>query len=594
MILQALNAYYDRKSKSSPNELAPIGFELKEIPFIFEINQDGDLIQIEDTREGSGKKKRARAYLVPQGVKKTSGIAANLLWDNAEYVLGIDTKSEHFPFYGCFCDACDLIRKDLSKRQMRVDDQHIFFWDKAANELGHLNNDCGLEAVQAFFEKLDLKQLSEFLHWKEIKKTNPNISFRLHGQHDLVCQSHQVIAAVQEKSLEGGGEKQHCLITGDHHEVERLHPSIKGVWGAQSSGANIVSFNLDASESFGKKQGGNAPISKQAVFAYTTALNHLLRQDSPQRMQIGDTSTIFWAEEMTDFEQALPNMFGEPNQDDPDRNFRAVEQLFKSIHNGRYTGDDKNNRFYVLGLAPNAARIAIRFWSVSTVAELAEHIAKHFDDTKIVHSPKEMAYLPLFRLLVSTASLGKAENIPPNLAGETMRAILAGEPYPQTLLGAAVRRIKAEQHISYPRVALIKACLNRQKESTEEDIHVSLDENNTNTAYQLGRFFAVLEKIQEEANPGLNATIRDRYYGSASSSPVTVFSTLIKLSKHHLAKLSKGRAINIERLIGEIMTSIQDFPAHLTIADQGRFAIGYYHQRQELFTKKENKDVSND
>ncbi|MEL0083015.1 MAG: type I-C CRISPR-associated protein Cas8c/Csd1, partial [Gammaproteobacteria bacterium] len=248
-------------------------------------------------------------------------------------------------------------------------------------------------------------------------------------------------------------------------------------------------------------------------------------------------------------------------------------------------------RFYVHGLAPNAARIAIRFWQVATVAQLAERIRQHFDDLAIVHGDKQLPHLPLFRLLVATATQGKADNIPPNLAGETMRAILAGQPYSHSLLGAAVRRNRAEQDVTYPRAALIKACINRstryRNPHLKEELKVALDEENSNVGYRLGRLFAVLEKTQEEANPGINATIRDRYYGAASSTPVSVFSTLLKLKNHHISKLdSRGRATNLEKLIGQIMDGISDFPPNLAMADQGRFAIGYYHQRQDFFKKK--------
>jgi len=588
MILQALAEYYDRKSSDLNVGLATIGFEAKEIPFVIEITAGGELVQIEDTREGEGKKKRARSFLVPQGIKKTSGVASNLLWDNAEYVISLLNWSKF--------KAIPKNNRDKRRKQLhRFREQHQCFVERV-HALSEKVDDIGLYAVTLFLANIKSNKtvMRELAQWQDIVETNPNLTFRLKGCRELICQSSPVIAVIRSS---GSDEisKIHCLISGAQDEVERLHTSIKGVWGAQSSGANIVSFNLDAFNSFGKKQGNNAPVGKQTAFAYTTALNYLLRKDSMQRMQVGDASTVFWTAKKSEMEKKMVSIFDQPAKDDPDRNILAVQELFKSIQNGRYVGDDKDTPFYVLGLAPNAARIAVRFWHVGTVAEMAERIVQHFSDLEIVHDPHEPPFLPLFRLLVATASLGKADNILPNLAGDVMRSILEGLPYPQTLLGAAVRRIKAEQHVSYPRAALIKACINRttrySNSENMEELKVSLDEQNHNIGYRLGRLFAVLEKVQEEANPGLNATIRDRYYGSASSSPVTAFSTLLKLSKHHLAKLHKGRAINVERLIGEIMAEIQDFPAHLSIADQGRFAIGYYHQRQAFFTKSETKEM---
>lgn len=563
MILQALYDYYQRKSANADSALAPAGFEYKEIPFILEITADGKLAQIADTRTGDGKKKRAKSERVPQGVKKTSGVAANLLWDNAEYVLGIDTKG----------------------KPERVKEQQAAFAERI-RQLAIAEQDEGIAAVLAFLENLDTEVLQQQPQWEEIAVTNPNLTFRLQGQLHLVCQSRKVQAALMSA---GGDEnaKATCLLTGEQAEIERLHPSIKGVWGAQSSGANIISFNLDAFTSYGKSQSFNAPVSKEAAFAYTTALNHLLSKDSTQRMQVGDASTVFWAEQEHPLVDDFTALWGaaDNNKDDPDRNTKAVKALYKAVQEyGRNPALGETTRFFILGLAPNAARISIRFWHVGTVREVSQRIVDHFDYLKIDRSERDVEFLPLWLLLRSTALLGKTENVPPNLAGDVIRCILEGLPYPQTLLASAVRRIRAEQEITYPRAALIKAYLNRLNPT--ENLAVSLDLENSNTGYRLGRLFAVLEKIQEEAQPGINATIRDRYYGAASATPVTVFSTLLKLKNHHLSKLdNKGRVSNFEKLLGEIMGGIVDFPAHLPLADQGRFAIGYYHQRQDFFKK---------
>ncbi|MFH0765143.1 MAG: type I-C CRISPR-associated protein Cas8c/Csd1, partial [Calditrichota bacterium] len=360
----------------------------------------------------------------------------------------------------------------------------------------------------------------------------------------------------------------------------------------QSSGANIVSFNLDAFNSYAKTQGYNAPVGKKAEFAYTTALNTLLAKDSHQRLQVGDTSTVFWAARENPMENLYTDFFGEKVEVKSIQDNESLKALYNAPQSGAPPLQEDLTPFYVLGLSPNAARIAARFWYDGTVGEVAKNIRQYFDDTAIVHSPWEPEHLSLFRLLVSTAVQGKSENIQPNLAGDIMESILTGTPYPQTLLGAAVRRIHAEHEINYPRVALIKAVLCRDArfyKKTEKEVGMSLDTENTNPGYRLGRLFAVLERVQERARPNLNATIRERFYGSASSTPVVAFPHLLKLKNYHIAKLeNKGEAVNFEKRLGEILDGLTDFPAHLCLADQCRFAIGYYHERQSFFIKSNN------
>jgi CRISPR-associated protein Csd1 len=306
---------------------------------------------------------------------------------------------------------------------------------------------------------------------------------------------------------------------------------------------------------------------------------------------------VFWAEEPHTLETAMPDLFGDQRKGNPDSNTDAIKALYASVASGQFSVGGPDTRFHVLGLAPNAARISIRFWETATAAELARRIRQHFEDVSVVHAAYEPEHLSLFRLLTGLALLNKADNIPPNLGGEVMRAILEGLPYPATLLNLAVARCRAEQKPTYARAAAIKASINRwlrSRNTPEKEFTPMLDPTNTNPAYRLGRLFATLEKIQEDASPGLNATIRDRYYGAASSTPAAVLPTLLRLNKHHLGKLTAGLAINRERLIGEIMDGFDaaTFPPRiLPLPDQARFALGYYQQRQAFFTKSTTEQI---
>ena len=576
MILQALAAYYQRIAREGKTRIVPEGFQKQEIPFLIILNRQGEFVGLQDTRQGEGKRKVARAFEVPKAVKKSVNIAANLLWGNPAYVLGCPKPGE---------------RRDTQKLLARAKEQHACFTARICETFPDLIMDEGIAAVVRFLERRDFSLVLSHPLWPEIEKKSGNITFQLEEDTVLVCQREVVIDAITN-AKEENGEWQTCLVSGELDQPVRLHTAIKGVWGAQPSGANIVSFNLPAFTSYGKEQGYNAPVGKKAEFAYTTALNTLLARGSRQRIQVGDATTVFWAAEAHQMEEWFADFFGRTGEAEPDS--ESIRALYAAPRTGAPPLDDDLTPFYVLGLAPNAARIAVRFWYARTVGEVAKHIRQHFDDCAIVHGPNQTEYLSLFRLLVSTAIQGKAKNIQPNLAGEVMKTILAGTPYPQTLLASATRRIRAEQEVTYPRVALIKAVLARDARfyrRNEKEVGMSLDQSSTNPGYLLGRLFAVLERAQENANPGINATIRDRFYGAASSTPAAVFPHLLKLKNHHISKLeNRGLAINLEKKISEIMAGLNDFSPHLSLPDQGRFAVGYYHQRQAFFTRKDNNE----
>ncbi len=567
MIIQALSDYYRRKSENDNDSVAPEGWEFKEIPFLIVIDSDGVFQTILDTREGEGRKKRARAFLVPQGMKKTVNISSNLLWDNVEYVLGANPRD----------------RNDIEKR-------HSAFKERIRADLQDLMNSPPVSSVSSFLEKTPLEQIAKHPEcgevWKELLESNSFITFKVDG-----IEGTTIFDSIRSRIRKSSGISENgiCLVSGEHTTISRLHPAIKGVRGTNTSGGALVAFNLPAFNSFGKAQNYNAPIGESAAFSYTTALNMLLGKDSRNKTSSGDATIVFWAEQAKPQDFNIEDAFGwfVESRDDPDRGVRAVRDLYDAVHSGAVPLDE-GDRFYVLGLSPNAARISVRFWRQGSVREIGEKILRHFDDIQIVHSSKEPEHLSLNQILRATALEYKMDNVRPNLAGAVITSMLDGTPYPRTLMQECIRRVRAEQNVNRSRAGILKAFLNRAPGvSGKEKILVSLDRTNTDIGYRLGRLFAVLEKIQEEANPGINATIRDRFYGAASSSPVAVFSQLLKLKNYHLSKLGNpGRRVNFEKEIMEVMSEISGFPGHLTLDQQAYFAIGYYHQRQDFFTSK--------
>lgn len=582
MILQSLANYYDRLAQAG--KIAPLGFKRVEIPFIIILNLQGDFVGLLDTRSQAGKKLIARSFLVPEERGRSGSKAwqtANLLWDHYGYVLG-------WP------------KSDSAEHREMAHKQHGVFVAEVKKLLEKYPADKEIGAVYHFLSAGNFAKVFAHSLWKECTKIpGCNLSFSIEGQTRLVCENAHVKAFISTTAGAGAADEEEdasmsevediCLITGEKAPLARLHPRTP-IPGAKSN-AKIVSFQKNMGfDSYGKQQSYNSPVSKKAAFAYTTALNQLLAKDSRQKLFVGDASTVFWAAKSNPMEDWFADFFGEPAKGESGQENEAIRTLFAAPKSGAPPLDDDLTPFYVLGLAPNAARIAVRFWYNGTVGSVAKNIKQHFEDCSIVHGPNQPEHLSLFRLLVSTALQGDSKNVQPNLSGDFMKAILDGTPYPQTLLSSVIRRCRAERDITYPRAALIKALLVREVRYYNKNIKevgMSLDLSNNNQGYRLGRLFAVLEKIQEESSPGINATIRDRFYGSASGTPVAAFPLLMKLKNHHLAKLeNRGRAMNLEKLIGEIMDGISDFPTHLNLQEQGRFAVGYYHQRQDFFTKK--------
>ncbi len=578
MILKALNDYYRRMLGDGVENLASEGFQRQAIPFVVVLGHKGGFLSLSDTRTGEGKARVSKICTVPKAVKKANGIAANLLWDAPSYVLG---RPKPDP------------RKNPAEFAARALKQKLCFISLIRERLAPVLEDAGVDAVLRFLEAGDFEAVFEHPSWSEIEQNGLNLGFQLESDNCLVCERTAVVAALTSMTQGGSSDEQICLLTGEQDEPARLNTAIKGVYGAQTAGANIVSFNLRAFNSYGKEQGFNAPVGKRAEFGYTTALNKMLQRNSRQKLMVGKDTAIFWAEREHKIEGAFVDLFGEPAKGEPEQDYKAILATFRAPMTGASPQLDPETYFYILGLSPNSARIAVRFWYSGVVREVTDNIWRHFDDLEMVKGAKESLRVTLRGILRGIAVLGKDDNVPPSYAGDIMKAILTGTPYPMSLLAAAVRRCRAERAVTYPRAALIKALLMRDSRlgtrycnKHEREVGMSLDTENTNIGYRLGRLLAVLEKVQQEAMPGINATIRDRFYGSASATPGVVYPHLMKLKNHHLSKLeNRGRAVNLEKIIGEIIDGVNEFPSNLSLADQGRFAVGYYHQRQAFFVK---------
>ena len=583
MILHALTRYYQRKAASDGN-VAPEGFENKEIPFVIVLDKTGKFIQLEDTREQQGKKKIGRKFLVPKGLGRAGSKSyevSNILWDHYGYVLAHP-------------------KEDDEKSDILAQNQHKSFIAKVDELKQALPDDAGIQAVSAFLaqaEEVAKVRLAE--GWQECAKIKGcNLSFRLVDESvALVCQSKAVQAylAAAKAEVSDGIQEGICLVTGKKTTIARLHNAVKGV---NAKPSPFTSVNLAAFESYGKQQGFIFPVGEQTMFEYTTALNMLL--DGENRFRIGEVSVVCWSEKPTPLESKVALKINGGGKDNPDAHIDEVKALYKSLHNGKYMEPNGKDKFYLLGLSPNSARIVVRFWHETTVAALSENIARWYDDLQIVRGEKSIypEFMPLMRLLCGLVLDGKAENLPPDLIANVTQSALVNRPLPVSLLQIALRRNKAEQKITYGRAALIKAYLNRAIRSgslkNTKELSMSLDRERNDIGYVLGRLFAVLEKTQSEANPSLNATIGDRYFGSASSTPIAVFGTLMRLSPHHLSKLEyEGRAVHLKWEIGQILDKCQKFPNHLNLEQQGLFAIGYYHETQFLFTKDALKTLFN-
>ena len=576
-ILASLARAYERLP-----DAPPYGYSSEKIGFAISLNEDGTVAHVIDLREEEGRRMTPRRMQVPQPTKRTVAIAPNFLWDKTSYVLGV-TAGE-------------------GKRAV---EEHAAFVDRHLKMLSK-TSDPGLIAVRRFLEQWSPDHYVEPLWPEELK--DQNVVFLLESDRLQNVYLHDRPAAKALWSQMNSSDDETravCLVMGRRSPVARLHPAIKGVWGAQSSGASIVSFNLDAFTSYGHEQGDNAPISERAAFAYTTALNRFLEKGSRNRIQIGDASTVFWAEapEQTSAAEAEGLFAAMFTEIDETSEAQKVGVLLERIRRGQPLREvapqlSQGVRFYVLGLAPNAARLSIRFWLEDDFGRIAENYQQFVSDMAVEPGPRD-PNPALWKYLQETAVQRKSDNVPPNLAGEWMRAILSGASYPLTLLSTILMRIRSDKEVNALRVGMLRALLVRNFGMVKE-APVALDVENTNKGYLLGRLFAAYEYAQTAAlGPRVNSTIKDKFYGAASAQPSKVFALLERGSANHLSKVGKGRPglrVNLERAIGAIMERMSPaadpFPASLTAQEQALFGLGYHHQRNEFFKSRKVETVN--
>ena len=585
MILKALYDYYNRCGN-----LPAFGMEEKEIGFVIVISKEGKFVRFEDCRLDS---KQARTYLVKKHVGRSSAIVANYLYDNSSYVLGYAENEK--------------TKKDVEEQTKKRSDKENACLEAFKEKVDSIykvypeNND--LAAICKFYQQSKediLASISQDSLWEEIKKNlskkYSTFSFRIDGDLKIVAEKKEILQLeYSEDDNKGNG---FCLITGNKGiTVDTTTATM--IPGSQAT-AKLVAFQVNSGyDSYGKKKCENAPISKDAEFAYTTALNAMLQKVSHNKFGVGNRTFVFWAssnaEAAEQTEESLFNLLGfaDEEQDDPNARIEQVRKVFTSIYSGTLK-TSLDDRFYILGLAPNSARIAVVYWSECSLKEFAEKILRHFDDMEIIDTRKDgKPYMGIKSMLAAVTLNGKQSEATPNLPEAVVKSIFQGTPYPFTLFSACIRRIRAESGnkdnnaIRIARMAIIKAYLNRINDNNKK-IETMLDKSNTNQGYLCGRLFAVLENLQYAANK--QDSIRSGYMNAAASTPSAVYPTILKLSNSHYSKLAKdkkGLAIYFDNQKKEIMAQISDFPDTLDLSDQGRFFLGYYHQKNH----EENKET---
>ncbi len=583
-ILSSVTTLYDRLSLNG--ELPRLGYSTQNISFSVVLNEIGEVLYFADKRSHSGAKPKPVRMNVPARMgARTSGIQPNLFWDNTAYVLGVIVGEE---------EDNDGKKYKFATQQERTKEKYAAFVQEHKKLLSG-TDDAGLLALERFLSRWKPEMFQENAYNCDILDTNIVFEFDdgsgLGFIHDRSAASILVEATMSNATNPRGM----CLVTGKIGPIERLHSPIKGVDGAKTSGAPLVSFNAEAYLSYNKEQGQNAPVSTKAVMAYCTALNELLLFESKRKFKVGDTTVVFWAEardnQIASFsERLMADVLSTAPDDDSELNI--LREAIIRIAQGRPCDPkfDPETRIFILGLAPNAARLSVRFWHLGTFLDFAKRTNEFWSDLEIEPSPWEK-FPAAWSLLNETAIRIKGkpskDTIPPLLGGKIMQSILSGQPLPRMLLSSVISRIRTDREVNGRRASICKAIVNQKY---KEKIPVSLDPSINNQAYLLGRLFAILEKIQRSA---LNISkVKDQYFSAAASTPARVFPIISKTATHHLANLKKGENRNLgfwfEKQLELIWDGLDaELPRSLRLEDQGRFIAGYYHQ---MHYKKDTKN----
>lgn len=577
MILQALVNHYENLAEQG--KVDQEGWCKAKVSYALNLSIDGKILGILSLKqeEESGKKRVwvPRQIKVPEMVTRSSGVSANFLCDNSKYMLGIDKNGTNQRVLECF---------EAAKKR------HLWLLRETLGDMA--------QAVKNFFETWNPEKAEECDEirekWEEITDGG-NLIFCMglkYAQDDPCIQETWEAA---RNALSEDEQTGICLVTGKEALISRIHKTIKGVPGAQSSGAALVSFNAPAFESYGKEQSYNAPVGRHAEFAYTTALNYLLNQRK-YTFQLGDSMIIFWAESAEEGYQAafFDSVAPKPDNQEEIRGIFENLKMNRAVQIGNVTLNPEQ-QFYILALAPNAARLSVRFFYQNSFGNILKNLSEHYERMSVVRpSWEDKEYMGIRDMLFETVNQNSKDKSPvPNMAAFVLQAILSGARYPASLYTDILIRIRAEQgKVTWGKAGIIKAYLIRNMNWKEGGKYMGLNEESRETSYVLGRLFSVLESIQMDANPGIKATIRDRYFNSACATPASIFPVLIKLKNSHMKKLERengGAKIYYEKLLTELMGKLDEYPKRLSLEEQGKFILGYYHQVQRKYEKKEEK-----